>query len=94
MEIKLDVDATGRKRGSEKGSSPFSYPQFATVPKVKVAAKSGQARIAALKVNTKHDIRASECSFELWVAQIFQFGRAWLWQCGTNCLRLALLMLL
>jgi hypothetical protein len=49
MEIKLDVDATGRKRGSGQMASPSP---FATVPpKVKVGAKSGQARIAALKVN-------------------------------------------
>jgi hypothetical protein len=65
MEIKLDVDATGRKRGSEKGSAPFSNPQIATVPKVKIGAKSGQARIAALKVNKEHVMQASDSFFEL-----------------------------
>jgi len=46
MEVKLEVDATGRKEGKAV-SHPFP---FAAVPKVKVGEKSGQARISALKV--------------------------------------------
>ena len=50
MEVKLEVDATGmpqRKEGKGISSGPFPY---APVPKVRVGQKSGQARIAALKV--------------------------------------------
>jgi hypothetical protein len=90
MEIKLDVDATGRKRGSDMGSSPFTAQQFATVPKVKVGAKSGQARIAALKVNKPHIMHASDSFFKLLIAQIFQFGTAWECHCGINCFRFGL----
>lgn len=45
MEVKLEVDATGRPEG--KGQIPFP---FAPVPKVRVGHKSGHARIASLKV--------------------------------------------
>lgn len=46
MEIKLDVDATGRGDGKAQ-ANPFAY---ANVPKVRVGAKGGHSRIAALKV--------------------------------------------
>ena len=56
MEIKLDVDATGRRTG--EGSPMYPFAQFAAVPKVKVNSKSGPSRIAALKVNIGCAMRA------------------------------------
>lgn len=56
MEIKLDVDATGRR--AVEGSPMYPFTQFAAVPKVKVNSKSGPARIAALKVNMRRDLGA------------------------------------
>ena len=63
MQVKLDVDARGRKP-EEMGQPDSAISQF-NLQKVKVGAKTGgQSRIAALKVY--YDRRISSVSCRIW----------------------------